>query len=310
MRTGGALASRGAPLLPGRISLKAREAAVSYIFILPAFVLVVVLLIVPMLQNIYYSFFDWDGLGKPVLTGLKNYASLFADRVLARSMLNTVAWVGFTLVFPAMGGLLVAVFVTGLKLENLYKSVFFIPLTISFVATGIIWTYMYSKELGVLNGFFKLLGLKLKPSWLTDVPLNSFSMIIAWTWQQLGTNMVMFLMGLGTIPKDPVEACIIDGANRWQTFVHVKLPMLRPITTVVITMAMVNSFKVFDVIYVMTRGGPYQSSETLAVSMFRETFTLFHMGYGAAISVALSVIVILVSAAYIRRMAKRDMLYY
>ncbi len=310
MRTGGALASRGAPLLPGRISLKAREAAISYIFILPAFVLVVVLLIVPMLQNIYYSFFDWDGLGKPVLTGLKNYASLFADRVLARSMLNTVAWVGFTLVFPAMGGLLVAVFVTGLKLENLYKSVFFIPLTISFVATGIIWTYMYSKELGVLNGFFKLLGLKLKPSWLTDVPLNSFSMIIAWTWQQLGTNMVMFLMGLGTIPKDPVEACIIDGANRWQTFVHVKLPMLRPITTVVITMAMVNSFKVFDVIYVMTRGGPYQSSETLAVSMFRETFTLFHMGYGAAISVALSVIVILVSAAYIRRMAKRDMLYY
>ena len=135
-------------------------------------------------------------------------------------------------------------------------------------------------------------------------------MIIAWTWQQLGSNMVMFLMGLGTIPRDPIEACLIDGANAWQTFVHVKLPMLRPITTVVITMAMVNSFKVFDIIWVMTRGGPYSSSETLAVSMFRETFTLFHMGYGAAISVILSLIVIVISAAYIRRMTKRDMLYY
>ena len=290
--------------------LKAKETLASYLFILPAFALVVVLLIVPMMQNVYYSFFDWDGLGTPVFNGLKNYASLFVDRLIAGSMLNTVLWVVFTLAFPAMGGLLVAVFVAGLRGEGTFKSIFFIPLTISFVATGTIWTYMFSRELGVLNGMFKLLGLPVKLSWLTSVPLNTYSMLIAWTWQQLGTNMVMFLMGLGTIPKDPVEACLIDGANKWQTFVHVKFPMLRPITTVVITMAMVNSFKVFDIIYVMTRGGPYQSSETLAVSMFRETFTLFHMGYGAAISVLLSVIVIVISAAYIRRMSKRDMLYY
>jgi multiple sugar transport system permease protein len=290
--------------------LKAKETLASYLFILPAFALVVVLLIVPMMQNVYYSFFDWDGLGTPVFNGLKNYASLFVDRLIGGSMLNTVLWVVFTLAFPAMGGLLVAVFVAGLRGEGAFKSIFFIPLTISFVATGTIWTYMFSRELGVLNGMFKLLGLPVKLSWLTSVPLNTYSMLIAWTWQQLGTNMVMFLMGLGTIPKDPIEACLIDGASKWQTFVHVKFPMLRPITTVVITMAMVNSFKVFDIIYVMTRGGPYQSSETLAVSMFRETFTLFHMGYGAAISVLLSVIVIVISAAYIRRMSKRDMLYY
>jgi multiple sugar transport system permease protein len=291
-------------------ALKARENIVSYLFILPAFALVVVLLVVPMLQNVYYSFFRWDGLGVPVLIGLKNYVTLFGDRVIGTSMLNTVLWVVFTLVFPAMGGLLVAVFVTNLRGEGLFKSIFFIPLTISFVATGIIWTYMLSRELGVLNGLLALAGIPLKPSYLTEVPLNTFSMLFAWTWQQLGTNMVMFLMGLGTIPKDPIEACLIDGANRWQTFVHVKFPMLRPITTVVITMAMVNSFKVFDIIWVMTRGGPYSSSETLAVSMFRETFTLFHMGYGAAISVVLSLIVILISAAYIRRMTRRDLLFY
>ena len=272
--------------------------------------LVVVLLVLPMMQNVFYSFFKWDGISPPIFNGLKNYLGMLSDRVIAGSMLNTVIWVAFTLVFPALGGLVVAVFVTGLRGENFFKSIFFIPLTISFVATGIIWTYMLGKELGVLNGVLKLLGIPLKPSYLTSVPLNTFSMIFAWTWQQLGTNMVMFLMGLGTIPRDPIEACIIDGANKWQTFIHVKFPMLAPITTVVITMAMVNSFKVFDIIYVMTRGGPYSSSETLAISMFRETFTLFHMGYGAAISVVLSLIVIVISAAYIRRMTKRDMLYY
>jgi multiple sugar transport system permease protein len=270
----------------------------------------VVLLVVPMLQNVYYSFFNWDGLGAPVFNGIRNYVTLFTDKVIGTSMLNTVVWVIFTLVFPALGGLLVAVFLTGVKGAGFFKSIFFIPLTISFVATGIIWTYMFSRELGVVNGIFGLMGLDLKPSYLTSVPLNTFAMIIAWTWQQLGSNMVMFLMGLGTIPRDPIEACLLDGANKWQTFVHVKFPMLAPITTVVITMAMVNSFKVFDIIYVMTRGGPYSSSETLAVSMFRETFTLFHMGYGAAISVVLSLIVIVISAAYIKRMTKRDMLYY
>jgi multiple sugar transport system permease protein len=290
--------------------VKARDTVVSYLFILPAFALVTVILVIPMFQNVFYSFTKWNGLVTPVFVGLKNYAAMFADRVVGRSMLNTIIWVVFTLVFPAMGGLLVAVFVTGVRGAGFFKSIFFIPLTISFVATGVIWKYMFSLELGVVNGIFAMLGLPWKPSWLTDVPLNTFAMIVAWTWQQLGTNMVMFLMGLGTIPRDPVEACLIDGASAWQTFVHVKLPMLRPITTVVVTMAMVNSFKVFDLIWVITRGGPYSSSETLAVSMYRETFVLYNMGYGAAISVILSVIVIVISAAYIRRMTRRDLLYY
>ena len=288
----------------------AGEKLASYLFILPAFALVVVLLLVPMVQNIYYSFFDWDGIARPVFSGVANYARLLGDRDFLISLRNTVLWVGFTLIFPVLGGLLVAVFVDGVRFERFFKSIFFVPLTISFVATGLIWTYMFGKELGVLNNLFGLLRLPLKPSWLTGVPLNTFSMLIAWTWQQLGTNMVMFLMGLGTIPKEPIEAAIIDGAGRFETFRQVKLPMLRPITTVVITMAMVNSFKAFDIIYVMTRGGPYHSSETLAVTMFRETFTLFRMGYGSAISVFLSIVVIAVSALYIKRMAKRDLLYY
>jgi multiple sugar transport system permease protein len=282
----------------------------SYLFIFPAFVLVSGLLLVPMAQNLWYSFFKWDGISKAVFVGLKNYVSFFGDSNFIRSFVNTLIWVVATLAFPVFGGLVIANFLRGLRLSTLFKTIFFIPLTISFVATGAIWANMFSRDLGVLNGIIALFVPHFKLSWLTSVPLNTIAMLFAWVWQQLGTSMVLFLAGLSTIPRDPVEAAIIDGASRWQTFRHVTFPMLRPVTTVVITMAMVNSFKTFDIIYVMTKGGPYRSSETLAITMFRESFTMFNMGYGASISVLLSILVILVSVFYIKNMWKKDLLYY
>jgi ABC-type sugar transport system permease subunit len=282
----------------------------SYMLIFPAFALVVGLLLLPMAQNVYYSFFKWDGISKPIAIGLGNYVAFFGDSNFLRSFLNTLIWVVATLAFPVGGGLIIASFIRGMKGGDFFKSIFFIPLTISFVSTGAVWSFMFSRDLGILNGIIGIFARGYKVNWLTWVPLNTASMIMAWVWQQLGTSMVMFLAGLSTIPRDPVEASIIDGANKWQTFVHVTFPMLRPVTTVVITMAMVNSFKTFDMIYVMTKGGPYRSSETLAVTMFRETFTMFNMGYGAAISVLLSLLVILVSVSYIKGMWKKDLLFY
>ena len=170
---------------------------------------------------------------------------------------------------------------------------------------------MFASNSGVLNGLLSLIsGKEINIQWLAEVPRNTYSMIVAWTWQQTGTNMVLFLMGLTTIPKDPVEAAIIDGANRWQTFRYVTIPMLQPITTVVIAQALVNSFKTFDLIYVITRGGPYRSTETLAVTMYRESFTMFRMGYGAAISVVLSLLIIVISGFYVRKQISKDQLYY
>jgi multiple sugar transport system permease protein len=281
----------------------------SYLYVLPAFLLVFFLLLIPMFQNIYYSFFQWDGISQPIFNGLNNYIQLFKDSNFLTSFLNTILWVVFTLLFPVFGGLLIAVFLRGIKFSDFFKSIFYIPITISFVATGIIWNYMYSRQIGVLNTILGLFGVD-KISWLTSVPLNTFSLLITWTWQQLGVNMVLFLMGLTSIPVEQTEAASIEGANRWQVFIYVTFPMLRPITTVVIAMATANSFKVFDLIYVMTRGGPYRSSETLAVTMFRESFTMSNMGYGASISVVLSIIVVAISVIYLRSMLKKDLLYY
>ncbi len=293
------------------MNTQSAETIKSYALIAPAFGFVCVLLLVPIVQNVYYSFFEYDGFSKPYFVGLENYAELLTDSEFLGSLFNTFIWVAFTLCFPVFGGLLIAIFIRNLLFQNLFKTIFYLPLTISFVSTAVMWKYMYSLELGVVNTLLSsILGRKITIGWLTEVPLNTFSLIFAWTWQQLGTNMVLFLMGLTTIPKSPVEAAIMDGANSWQTFWHVTLPMLKPITTVVVTMAIVNSFKVFDLIYVMTNGGPYHSSETLTLTMFKKAFVLSRMGYGSAISIVLSMFVIIFSGAYILRSKKKDQLHF
>src|SRR5205085_9133562 len=122
---------------------------------------------------------------------------------------------------------------------------------------------------------------------LTDPPINTWGMIVAFTWQGLGPTMILFLVGLQSIPREPIEAALVDGATGFRLFWHVTLPLLRPMTAVVVGISLINSFKVFDIIWAMTQGGPYRSSETLAVTMYRESFVSFHVGYGASVAVLL-----------------------
>ncbi|MDR1174451.1 MAG: sugar ABC transporter permease [Treponema sp.] len=277
-----------------------------YIFAFPAVLVITLMFIIPMFQNIYLSLFESDGISAMRFTGFGNYLNMFRDGNFLRSVFNSVLWVAFTIVFSVGAGLLIAVFVNGIKGEKLIKSVFFMPLAISFVSVGAIWWYMYSKEYGVLNECLRLLGFKTKVDWLYRIPLNNFSLLVAWSWQQLGGNLVMFLMGLTSIPSEQIEASRIDGCNKWRTFIHITFPMLRPITTVVVGMAIVNSFKAFDLIYIMTRGGPVRSSETLAVNMFVESFQRNHQGYGAAIGVFLTLLILPITAVYMRATSAVD----
>ncbi|GHV80575.1 sugar ABC transporter permease [Spirochaetia bacterium] len=271
-----------------------------YVFAFPAVFAVTFMFVVPMFQNIYLSFFESDGLSPMRFTGFGNYLAMFRDANFLRSISNSLLWVVFTIIFSVGAGLLIAVFVNGIRGETIFKSIFFIPLAISFVSVGAIWWYMYSKEYGVLNQLLTLFGAKTKIDWLYKIPLNNISLLVAWGWQQLGGNMVMFLMGLTSIPREQIEASRIDGCSKWQTFVHVTFPMLKPITTVVVGMAIVNSFKAFDLIYIMTRGGPVRSSETLAVNMFVESFQRNHQGFGAAIGVFLTLLILPITIIYMR----------
>lgn len=281
-----------------------------YLYLLPAVLMVGTFLLYPVVYSLFISFTRWDGLMPPKFTGYDNYAQLIRDPVFITSLTNTILWVLATLILPVAIGLLLAAGLNRVRGQSVLKSVFYLPYIIAAAAIGIIWSFIYEPGQGVLNTILTLLHLKqLIRSWLVTPWVNTFSMIAAYTWQTMGTNMVLFLVGLQSIPTDPIEASKIDGANGPQVFIHITLPLLKPFIVVVTTMAIVNSFKVFDLIWVMTQGGPYRSSETLAVTMYRESFILFHLGYGAAVSVLLALIVFVSSWLYIRSTLRSENIY-
>lgn len=277
-----------------------------YVYMLPAALFVAIFLLYPAAYTLYVSFTNWDGLTTPEFIGLRNYLQMFNEPVFGTSVVNTFVWVIATLLFPVGLGLLLAVFVNRIPLQEFFKAIFYLPYAISATSIAVIWAYMLAPT-GVVNEILRMVGLgALAKSWLLMPPWNTISMLVAFTWQTTGTNMILFLVGLQAIPTDLVEAAKLDGASSFQTFRRIILPLLRPITTVVTTIAVVNSFKVFDLIWIMTQGGPFRSSETLAVTMYRESFVSFRLGFGASIANFLSLIVIMFSILYLRSIFRRE----
>lgn len=285
---------------------KAWERVEPYVYMLPALVFVGIFLLYPAVYTFYISLTKWDGLTPPVFIGFQNYVKVVGDAIFRTSFTNSVIWVIATLLLPVAFGLLLAVVVNRIPLQGFFKAIFYLPYAISATSVAVIWSFMLS-PVGIVNEVLRGVGLDgIAKSWLITPPWNTIVMIIAYTWVATGTNMVLFLVGLQNIPTEPVEAAKLDGANGWQSFWHIVFPLLKPITTVVVTISVVNSFKVFDLIWVMTQGGPYRSSETLAITMYRESFVSFHLGYGAAIANLLSFIVIIFSIFYLRSIFRHE----
>lgn len=267
---------------------------------LPAFAFVGVLLVYPFFRSVYDSFFEDNGFTS-TFTGFDNYARLADDPIFGRSLLNTLMWVAGTLLLPVLAGLLIAVATHRMRFGGIAQLVIVLPYAISAAATAVLWNFMLTSD-GAVNQVLRGIGLdSWAQTWLLEWPQNTLSMIVASTWQATGLNVVLFAIGLRAIPQDTVEAAELDGASGWRMFRYITLPQLRAVTVVVVGMAIVNSLKAFDMIWILTKGGPSRSSETLALSMYREAFRLFHVGYGSAIALVLSVIVVASSWMYLRR---------
>ncbi len=295
------------PATSGAVSGPLATRLVAYLYLAPMVALVGVFLLYPAADTVWTSLTDSTGLGAAKFVGLDNYVNLVKDSAFKTSFVNTLYWVAGVLSLQVGLGLLMALVLSSTALGRVLKGVFYLPATISAAATGVIWFFVFSPDQGILNSFLRLIGLGgLTHSWLVaNPPLNSWAMIGAFTWQGLGPTMMLFLVGLQSIPREPIEAALVDGATGFRLFWHVTLPLLRPMTAVVVGISLINSFKVFDLIWVMTQGGPYRSSETLAVTMYRESFVSFHVGYGAAVAVLLTAIVFVVSIFYLRAMFRR-----
>lgn len=285
---------------PSRVA-RARGRATPYLFLLPAIVLVSGLLLWPFWRTLYLSFTNSGGASGGSFIGIDNYTRLASDPILIDALVNTMYWVIGTLVLPVGIGLLVAVVSLDLDRAAFFRLPFLIPYALSGTAIGVMWEFMLRGN-GAINTTLEEMGMAdLAQSWLLRPPLNTWSMILASTWQSVGVCVLLFLVGLQSIPRDPIEAARLDGADGWTLFKDITFPLLRPMTIVVVGISLVNSLKTFDIIWIMTQGGPYRSSETLAVTMYRETFLLFRHGYGSAIAVLLSVIILAASWIYLHR---------
>lgn len=273
-------------------------------FLLPALTLVGVMLLVPFVSTVGQSFTADNGFTSRFI-GADNYVWLFQDPTFLQSLLNTVMWTIGTLILPVGIGLLVAVFTNGMRLGRVLRFAFVLPYALSGAATAVIWGFILRSD-GALNQAISFFGLTPPASgWLLEWPTNTIVMIVANTWQATGVTVILFLVGLQSIPAETTEAAALDGATGLRLFWSIVLPQLRPVTIVVIGMSIANSLRVFDLIWLLTKGGPGGVSETLAVTMYRQTFIVSDYGYGAAVAVVLAVIVVASSWFYLRRQLSR-----
>lgn len=278
----------------------ARYQVSAHAFAGPAIVMTIVLLYLPFLWTGYLSFTKFNGFGDPKWVGLANYRKMFADDGILNSFLNTMYWVGGTLALPVALGLLIAVLSHDLKGGAWFRLPFLIPYATSGIAVGVIWTFILQTD-GALSQALTWLHLPGEDSrWLIDSPLSTLMMIIAAAWQGSGVNALLFGIGLQSIPKEPLEAARLDGATGWQLFRHVTWPLLTPLTTVVVGLSLVGSLKTFDIVWGMTKGGPGRESETLALTMYKQTFVANNYGLGAALAIFLTIITVGASVIYLR----------
>jgi multiple sugar transport system permease protein/raffinose/stachyose/melibiose transport system permease protein len=265
----------------------------------------------PLAQSMYYSLTKWNGLSDPEFIGLDNFSRLLSDPNFIRSFENTAIWLIVAVTVPTILGLLLAVLLDRpLRGSRLYKSAFYLPITLSLVVVGQVWTWIYQPNWGLLNTVLEAVGLEdLTRAWLGDPQTALVAVMMAWCWQQTALALILYLAALTTVPKDLLEAAAIDGANWRQQFLRIIVPLLRPATVVVITLAVINTLKGFDIVFVLTKGEPFHMSSNLAMLMYEETFFKYRMGYGAAIATALFALAIIVVIIYFRQSRASERLY-
>lgn len=273
-----------------------RDFHVALAFMAPALILVCSLLLAPVAYNIYVSFTKWrkfEGFGE--FAGFDNYLRMFTNTFFAEAFVNTAIWVVASIVFPIVIGLALALLFRGVRFENTFKNIIFIPRILAPTAVGVIWYYVYAPE-GLLNGALSLVSEQtVDIGFLYDDATVTPAIIATFVWQTVGLVMVLVLLGLSAVPKDPLEAATIDGAKSHQVFRHIVFPLLLPTLVMVTILSVLAGFTVFDLLWVMGANYPGQRSLSLVVYMYFEAFGKGAWAYGSAVAVVIGVVVLCVT---------------
>jgi len=279
-----------------------------YLFLIVPLAMYIVWVLLPIFQTVIVSFTRWDGMTKMRFVGFQNYVQLFRDRYFVLSFTNNLKWmVGFVLLSIPLGLLFALLMDQRFPGHRVYKTLVYLPMALSFVVIGQIWSWILEPTGGIVNTFLRWMGLSnLARSWLSDPKVVTYSLIWAALWRQIPYAMVLFLAGLQNVNRERVEAAMVDGANAFQRFWYIILPELRPAMVVAVTVNIIDSLRAFDIVYVMTRGGPYYSSSVMANYMYIQAFHNYRMGYGAAIAVIQFLITLVFILTYVLNVMRRE----
>lgn len=261
------------------------------IFILPALLGTFIFIIIPVFFSFGLSFMDWDLINKAEFVGLKNYAQILTDPLFGKILLNTFVYAISTSIFAVIIPLILACILNSkIRGAEFFKTAYFLPFITPMIVIAVIWQWIFDPNIGILNHI-----LHLNINWLYDTNFAMPALIIVSVWKLIGYNMVIFLAGLSSLNQSLFEAAKIDGANSFDTFKFVTVPLLSPTIFFVIVITCISSFQVFDLIYMMTQGGPLDSTNVLVYAVYKNAFEYFKVGQASAIAYVLFAIILVLT---------------
>lgn len=270
-----------------RLNLKQREALIGWLFVSPALIGFGIFTFGAILYSLYLSFTDYDMFGTPEWVGLENYIKAFTNDEYFYQYFGNTFYFAIVLV-PVV--LVISLFLAILinkkvgRLTKAYRVALFLPSITSTVAVSMVWLWIFNPDMGILNNFLTAIGFHNPPMWLSDPEWSKPALIIMRVWQMSGYYMLLFLAGLQTIPETLYEAAEVDGASSWQRFTRITVPMLSNTTFVVVILLIIESFNMFESIFVMTEGGPLGSTSTIMYYIYEQGFMSYNMGYASALA--------------------------
>lgn len=280
------------------------------LYVLPALLLILAVVYIPIILTGYYGLTEWNGIGSPDFVGFENYAALLKDTAFWSSAWHALLLAIFSALSLIIYLAVAMVLASKIKGANLFRKIYLIPMLLSSVAIAQLWLRIYHPTNGILNSVLESFGVENTPEWLADPNLVLFSIFIPILWQYAGFYILIYYAALKNIPASLEEAAKIDGANALQIAWKIKLPLAMEVIKVTIVLAVVGSLKYFDLIYVMTNGGPNGASEVMASYMYKEAFKSYDFGYGSAIGFFL-LLICLVATWIIRKLtATKDTIQY
>jgi len=287
--------------------MRRREALVGYLTVLPWFLGFILFAVGPILASFVLMFTHWEILTPPSWAGLENFQHLFSDEVILTTLFNTAFYTVLAVPLHLGAALLAAMLLNvGVRGTNVYRAIIYLPSQMPSVASAILWFFIFSPTYGLMNAFIGWFGIA-EQKWLYDVNLVKPSLVIMAVWS-FGNAMIIFLAGLQGIPSMLYEAAEIDGANTWNRFLHVTLPMLSPTIFFNLVLGIIGSFQVFTSVFVMTNGGPGTASLMLVLYIYRNAFQNFNMGYASLLAWILFCIVLILTLIQFR--VSRRWVYY